>query len=80
MQDAKINVLEGETVSVDQLDRLINLSQTAHHLASVAINKLVAMRHGEGMGSVIWDATRPRNHDNGETRAIVRDSFSPWRR
>jgi hypothetical protein len=37
-RDAKINILEGDTVSVDQLDRLINLSQTAHHLASVAIN------------------------------------------
>jgi hypothetical protein len=42
--------------------------------------KLRAMRRGEGMGAVIWDASRPRNHDNGETQAIVRDSFSPWRR
>jgi hypothetical protein len=41
-QDAKINILEGDTVSVDQLDRLINLSQTAHHLAQTAIQTKAA--------------------------------------
>jgi hypothetical protein len=42
--------------------------------------KLRAMRRGEGMGAVIWDASRQRNHHNGETRAPVRDRFNPWRR
>jgi hypothetical protein len=42
--------------------------------------KLRALRHGEGPGSVIYDATRPRSRDRGSTAALVRDSFSPWRR
>jgi hypothetical protein len=43
--------------------------------------KLVALRTGSGMGSVIWDPTRPRNLDRGDTRALVRDNAdrSVWR-
>jgi hypothetical protein len=42
MRDAKVDLQAGEPVSVDQLDRLINLSQTAHHLAQTAIQTKAA--------------------------------------
>jgi hypothetical protein len=43
--------------------------------------KLLAMRRGEGLGSVIWDASRPRSRDSGGTLALTRDGFSRrvWR-
>jgi hypothetical protein len=44
--------------------------------------KLLALRTGSGMGSVIWDAARPRgDRDRGDDRAPVRDGFSRrvWR-
>jgi hypothetical protein len=41
--------------------------------------KVKTMRHGgEGMGSLIY-ATRPRNLDRGNTSALAKDAFNPWR-
>jgi hypothetical protein len=42
MRDHRAEVLAGETVTVDQLDRLIGYTQAAHHMATVAINTKAA--------------------------------------
>jgi hypothetical protein len=42
MRDHRAEVLAGETVTVDQLDRMIGYTQAAHHMATVAINTKAA--------------------------------------
>ena len=37
MRDARLRLLEGETVSVDQLDRVLELSRLAHHLSRTMV-------------------------------------------
>jgi chemotaxis response regulator CheB len=37
MQDARLRLLEGDTVTVDQLDRMLELSRLAHHLSRTMI-------------------------------------------
>jgi hypothetical protein len=38
MRSHRVEILAGETITVDQLDRLIQYSQAAHHMATVAIS------------------------------------------
>jgi hypothetical protein len=38
MRDYRVEVLAGETLTVDQLDRLIQYAQAAHHMATAAIS------------------------------------------
>jgi hypothetical protein len=59
-QEFRAEVLAGETMTVDQLDRLIELAQTTHHLATTAINSkahekvsLAFTQHLEMQGRVI---------------------------
>jgi hypothetical protein len=43
--------------------------------------KLQKMRFGASMGSSLIDeAVRPHSSDRGNTSALARDRFSPWRR
>jgi hypothetical protein len=41
-RDCRAQIIDGETVDINALDRLISLAQTTHHMASVAINSKAA--------------------------------------
>jgi hypothetical protein len=81
MRSHRVEVLAGETITVDQLDRLIQYSQAAHHMATVAINTKAAEKlnvavtqHIEVQGrlvglaidAVIRGLTRSLDTDSGE--------------
>ena len=81
VRDLQLGVLAGETITVDQLDRLINVNQIRHHLASTAIStkahENVAMaftRHlemegqlvGLAIGAVVHGMTRSLDPRSGD--------------
>jgi hypothetical protein len=41
-RDCRAQIVEGDTIDLGALDRLISLAQTTHHMASVAINSKAA--------------------------------------
>jgi hypothetical protein len=81
MRDHRAEVLAGETVTVDQLDRLMQLTQTTHHLASTAIStkahehvalafeqhlELQGRAVGIAIGAIVNGLTRSLDTDSGE--------------
>jgi hypothetical protein len=41
-RDCRAQIVDGDTIDVNMLDRLISLAQTTHHMAAVAINSKAA--------------------------------------
>jgi hypothetical protein len=77
-QDFRREVVAGKKVTIDQLDRLIELAQTTHHLATTAITSKAAEkmavafeRHTEGLGELVGIAV-----DAATDRLGLTD---PWR-
>jgi hypothetical protein len=44
MRDARLRLLEGEEVTVDQLDRVLELSRLAHHLSRTMLDTGIGMK------------------------------------
>ncbi len=78
-QDYRVEVLAGETLTVDQLDRLIQLSRTTHHLATTAIStkaheqvSLAFTRHLEIEGELVGTADRGRDRQARADGTVAR--------